>query len=311
MIQDKNFDQELLDKIKDKKIEPKPKWQFLLKDYIIWVAGFISLLIGAIAVSLVIHMIFSDDLNIYRRFGKVQPLEFLLLSVPFFWLLCLLIFIALVYYDIKHTKKGYRYSAPIILVITIIASIVLGTGFYYFGFGQKIDDILGQRAPFYDRIINPHIRFWSNPEGGRLSGLVVAQTPESKIILVDEGGKEWSVSLEDTKRDVKPDIKNGKPMRFLGQKTSDYEFKALEILPVNVGRGYFKRFKTRFPKQEGMNRGRMPREGRDEFLNLLEKYPELKKIFAQTLIDHKDEINKIISNNPDAVKYFGELEQAK
>lgn len=242
MINNNQFDQKLLDQIKDKKISPKPKWAFAAKNYVIWLIGLLSLLLGSLSVSLAMHMLRFNDWSSSERIHKGAP-EYLLLAIPFFWIICLIVFTVLVYYNFKNTKKGYRYSSALIILAAVAGSILLGNAFYFTGLGQKIDDALSERAPFYDRIINPRVRFWSNPEEGRLAGLIVKQTGEDNFIIIDLSKHEWLVYAQGAKQPPEDMIIIGKPARFLGQKLSDNEFKAEEILPMmRSGRRFFNRF---------------------------------------------------------------------
>lgn len=251
MIQDNNFGEKLLETIKEKHILPKPRWQFLFKNYVIWTIGAFALFIGAIATSLIIYMLRTDDWEVYKKIDN-GLWEFVLLAIPFFWVFILALFVMVVYFNFKKTKKGYRFSAPVILLTAIIFSILLGTIFYVSGMGKEIDDILGQKAPLYDRLINPHMNFWFMPEAGRFSGLVVKKIDEDKFTVVDRPGKEWSLIISDVNK-LKFPVMIGMPIRAIGEKISENEFEAKEILPVGPGRGFYRRLRPNF-SGEGANR---------------------------------------------------------
>jgi len=248
------FENKLLAKIKDQKINPKPLWQFLLKDYIIWLAGLVSLLIGAAAISVMIYLFKFNDWEIYDQ-TKKSFLEFFVLTLPYFWFIFLGLFVFIISYNFQHTKKGYRYSTVLLAGASILSSIILGSIFYVAGLGERLDGILGSQAPFYDRVINRHIDFWSQPEEGRLSGLVVGLVEEGKFILIDRGQEEWLVSTENSQPYSNAIIVVGQPIRLLGEVIGDYAFRADKILPVNAGRDFFHRFNGQPPH---MRPGDMP-----------------------------------------------------
>jgi uncharacterized membrane protein len=241
MIQDNNFEEELLYKIKDEKLQPKPKWQFLLKNFLLWALGVLALFLGAIAMSLIFYMFSHNDLDIYSRVGG-RLLEKIFLMIPLFWLVCLILFVILVFYNFKHTKKGYRYPLILILPAIICASIILGGIFYVTGVGKIIDDLAGRHAPFYDRIINPRIDFWSRPKEGKLMGFIISQTGEELYLLVDRDRIEWKVFTGGAKRGPDAELEIGQPARFLGEVQDDNLFKASEILPTMPGGEFFIRF---------------------------------------------------------------------
>lgn len=235
-LEDKDFNVNVLQKIKAEKLTPKPKWQFLLKNSLIWILGVLSLILGAISTSLVFYMIIGEE----PGFGPGGPgiFEALFIIVPFFWIICLAIFAISVFYYIKHTKKGYKYSAKQIIVVIIGASLVLGGLLNILGIDRLIDDVLGERAPFYDSVINPRLDYWSNPENGRLTGLIVSQKDAVTYYLVDRGGETWVV-MTTSEQDDK--ILIDYPVKLIGKKIGEHGFSATEVLLVGPGRGFFRR----------------------------------------------------------------------
>jgi len=312
MINNK-FGNKLLNEIKKKKLTPKPKWHFLLKNYMIWGAGFTSLIIGGLAMSIIIYLLRYNDWNIYKQISNSLP-GFILLTLPYFWVIFLAIFIFIIYYNFKHTKKGYRYSLPAILIISVISSILLGGLFFQIGLGKTIDNILGERAPFYDRIFNQHIRLWNVPEEGRLSGLVVAEPSVNEIILMDRESKQWQVFLQDARYPAELEIRVGQPIRLIGDQISDNEFLVKEVLLFGPGQGFFRRDGLRPmpnllrpPGEFYFKENSRLRTG-IEFPPLpLDKYPKFKEEFTKDLLEHKDKIQEIIKNNPDFIKHLKEL----
>jgi len=234
------FENKLLDKIKTEKLNPKPRWQFLLKNYTVWLVGLLSLLIGAAAISVMIYLFKFNDWEIYDQTKKTF-LEFFILTLPYYWFIFLGVFVFTVYYNFKHTKKGYRYSSILLVGASIIFSIILGTIFYFAGMGEAIDNILGRQAPFYDQVINRHIDFWSQPNEGRLSGMVISKTNDGKFILIDRGTEQWLVSADDNGLNSENIVVVGQPIRLLGEETGNHTFKADKILPIRAGRDFFRR----------------------------------------------------------------------
>lgn len=240
MLDKNNFGKELLEKIKEKKLKPKSRWHFLLKRYGIWTIGIFSLVIGALAFSVIIYFLKYNDWDIYEELSD-SFLGFVFLTLPYFWLLFLLLFIFIIYYDLKHTKKGYRYSLPIVLAISVGSSMLLGAIFFQAGFGEIIDEAAGKNLPLYERFINPRVQLWTQPEHGRLSGLVIKKLSEDEIIVLTHEMLKWNALLFDAKRPNDFKIKVGRPIRLMGEKTGNQVFHAIKILPVGPGRGFFMR----------------------------------------------------------------------
>lgn len=311
MIKDDNFDKELISKIKEGHITPKPRWRFAAKNYAIWGIGAITLLLGALTVALIIFMLVHNDWGADRP-PVGGPLAEMFFVIPVFWLVCMILFIGVIYFDIKHTKKGYRYSPLIILAASIGSSIILGGIFYAFGLSQKIDDILGRRAPYYEHIINPRIRFWDNPEQGRLVGLIASQVETDKYKLLDRAQHEWTISTDGANKMPGAEITVGKPARLAGNKTGDWQFKVKEILPVETGRRFFDRMGQPPMRPDRLNKNGAPRQFPDQDADknlspLFTKYPELKASFSDGLLNNKDMIKERIKNDPEFISHLEAL----
>ena len=234
-LEDKDFNQNILEKIKAEKISPKPKWRFLLKNSLIWTLGAGSLILGAISTSLVFYMMTGEDSGIGRGPNILEALFFV---IPFFWIICLAIFAVSVFYYIKHTKKGYKYSAKQIILFIVAASLLLGGLLNLIGVDRLIDDELGERAPFYDRVINPRLDYWSNPDSGRLTGMVISQEDVDTYNLIDRNGEVWVIAFTN---DSHEEILIEHPVRLIGKKVAEHQFIIKDVMSVGPGRGFFKR----------------------------------------------------------------------
>lgn len=230
-----------MDKIKADKIAPTPRWHFLFKNYAVWGSGALALIIGGLACSVIAYLIRHNDWNIYGRLtGSFW--EFVILTLPYFWLLFLAAFIGIIYYNIRHTKKGYRYPLPLLVAGTIAASVLLGGLFFRVGLGQAIDDVLGRRAPFYENVINRQFQFWVHPESGRLIGRILEILPDNQAILADPSGQEWRVIFNGAPLPPNMILRPDQPIRVFGEIIGENEFRIREILPLpRPGRRYWDR----------------------------------------------------------------------
>ena len=295
-----NLEQKIIEQIKQENLEPTPRWHFLLKEWLVWSVGVLSLLVGAAAVSVIIYLFRNNDLFIYNQVGRSFG-GWLLLSLPYFWIFFLALFVWLLFYNIKHTKRGYRYPLFLIASFSVIASIFLGGVFSLFGLGERIDDVLGRQAPFYDTIFNPHINIWSHPEEGRLSGLVITNFDDNNFVLVDRDGEEWAVVYSGKNKGGNNIIVVGQPVRVIGRVGGESLFVAQKIMTMQPGREFFRRFKPAGVSSLNFGPGKVspacPND-KDVFLNLLQQYPELKQVLEQGLLDNQDLIREISAHNP-------------
>ncbi|MDD3285081.1 MAG: hypothetical protein PHG95_00345 [Patescibacteria group bacterium] len=297
-----NLEQKIIEKIKHESLAPTPRWHFLLKEWLVWLVGVLSLLVGAAAVSVMIYLSKNNDLFIYDQVGRSFS-GWLLLSLPYFWIVFLTLFVWILFYNIKHTKRGYRYPLFLIALFSVFASVLLGGAFSLFGLGEKIDDVLGRQAPFYDIIFNPHVDIWSRPEEGRLSGLVISNSSENTFVLVDREREEWQVAYSGKEGSGGNNaVIVGQPVRAIGKVTGEGLFSAQKIMAMQPGREFFRRLKPEGAPPLNFGPGKDAPAclaDRGKLLDWLRQYPELKQALEQGLLDNQDLIREISADNPD------------
>jgi hypothetical protein len=234
MDQDK-FDVELLKKIEDKKITPKPRWQFLLKDYVVWVFGGLSLIVGSLAVAVMIYLVRYNERDLCA-YQAQSFWNFILLTLPYFWVILLGVLIFIIYYNVKHTKKGYKYPLILIVLISILASLIFGVIFYRVGLGRAIDDALGAHPRFYRALFNRQPDFWTSPGEGRLLGRIESVIDEQKFYLIDIDGKKWEIDLGRVNNYKNCELPLNCPIRLSGERLADDKFAAEILKPMGPGR---------------------------------------------------------------------------
>lgn len=249
----KSSGHKLFEKIKKEGISPKPGWIFAVKNSLLWTAGVLFILVEGAAVSVIIYILRYSDWGVYERLTEGWG-EFILLFLPVFWLVLLAALAWIIFFDIRYTKKGYRYPAYMVVLAVLLAGLSLGIIFSSLGVGRSIDNTLSGSAPYYSEIINPRMSFWCKPEQGRLLGVVYSPLENKQFLLYGCKGKKWNVKMDRSERSLRKEqsclhyIEPGSSVRALGEKVSEEDFIAHEILPLRSG--------TQFPHRSD-NSGHM------------------------------------------------------
>jgi hypothetical protein len=212
-----NISDKILDKIKEKKITPKPKWQFRLKNYVFWAAFGASIAIGSLTFAVILHCAFENDWDVYRYLDK-NLVSFIFISLPYFWIIFLALILAADYYEYKHTKSGYRYRGYFIVLGSVAVSFILGAGSFYFGMGKMIDEIFAKQVPYYHGMIRYKQEIWSHPEQGLLAGKIKRITDEKNFNIEDFKGGIWEVRGENIIWHKMPQIEE--EVKLIGEKGS-------------------------------------------------------------------------------------------
>jgi len=231
-----NLSQNVLEKIKFRKIKPTPKWQFLLKDYVIWGAGIISVLVGAFAFAVILYMLVNNHWDIYQ-YATNSLTSYIFSTLPYYWLLFLSIFLVIAYLNIRHTSKGYKYNLNLIIVASIGVSVILGTIFYGIGLGQTIDNEFSKRMPIYKKFMQRDLGMWHKPGRGIIAGEVIEVIDKNNFILKSKKDINWQVNSGSVSYILIEEIIKGEELIIIGEKVSENKFKAIMIKPwdkVNI-----------------------------------------------------------------------------
>ncbi|MFA5248811.1 MAG: hypothetical protein WC415_06410 [Patescibacteria group bacterium] len=232
-----DLEKEVIEKIAVEKIKPIARWKVILKNWLIWFLGGVSILFGSLAFSSILYFFQPGEVEIWGHSGANWK-EFLLFSLPHFWLIFLILFLLVAWYYFRHTQKGYRYSLFVILAISVLASVLLGSLLYGAGMARLMDDFLGKQAPFYGEIINPRARFWLNPDNGRLGGLVINKKSDEEFVIYNRDLGEWQI---ETTKFLGAFVHEGYTIITVGEKISKNRFRAEQIFLPPLGGEFFRR----------------------------------------------------------------------
>ncbi|MFH1426043.1 MAG: hypothetical protein ABIG66_01270 [Candidatus Kerfeldbacteria bacterium] len=241
--------QEVLKQIQEKKIEPKPKWQFLARNYMVWGAGSVCVVVGGLSLSVMAHMARVSDWELYAN-ADGSALTFAIENMPYLWIVVMVLFILLANYNLKHTKSGYKYRLASAVVVVIGASVFVGGIFHVMNIGRALDSLFEERVPYYAQFMAPRHAVWMNPEQGLLTGKITDDASDDSFIMVDIYGGEWEVLFEKPELRGMEIIKAGLPVRIIGEAIDDYLFKAyiIKVLPPEQPFGPKEKFYYRFKK---------------------------------------------------------------
>jgi len=214
--------------IQDKHIVPQPKWQMVLRNHIFWLLFGLSVIIGALAVSIVLFILSERDWDVYRYLDKSLA-EYIMISIPYLWLFILILFALSSYYYFKNTSKGYRYDMSAILMASFSASILIGTILFFGGIDFRLQEILADNFPFYNNLVYTDEDVWDSAERGLLGGEVIEIRGSDQFILRDMEGGMWSIGMVSTSWPEKLIFQRGLRIKIIGHPTEDHIFFANTI----------------------------------------------------------------------------------
>jgi hypothetical protein len=219
----------ILKDIKEKHISPKPRWEFLLKNSAFWFLFVAALFVGALSFAVILSILSGHDWDIYLRLHKTFW-QYLLLSLPYLWIVCLVFFSWIAYYDFVHIKGWYHHSVYAVVLGSIALSLFLGILLFYSGIGKRIDYVLDSEMPFYGVININKKSLWCHPEDGLLGGEIIKMREDNPEVMIvkDCHGNEWEI--ERPMPPPKPFMINiGERIKIIGKEMDQQRFEAEEL----------------------------------------------------------------------------------
>ncbi|HEY5587403.1 MAG TPA: hypothetical protein VIK86_00445 [Candidatus Paceibacterota bacterium] len=225
-MENKDISQIALQRIKESGIKPISKNIFNLKRVIFWSLVGVSIIIGAISFSVTLSLLFNNDWDLYNKYG----FNFILRTLPYFWVVCLLLFTILGEFYYRKTFFGYRHKVVTIIGVYIILTIIIGSILHLFRIGEIIEGSISENISIYSVLTFDKNELWSHPEEGLISGKIISITG-NLINIVDFNNVTWNINIDNAIIGKKVKIKEGETIKILGDIDGDNIFTAEEIRP--------------------------------------------------------------------------------
>lgn len=222
----------IFEKIKEKKVKPKPAYYFWTKEWFLRFLIVLALVFVAFSVAISIYLFFEHDWMLYRQ-SQESILKQVFMALPYFWGFVLSLFILAACYLFYSTKKGYTHSFRMIIIALLVLGALSGGILYVSGLGEKLDNIMYDKVSYYRPLIKRPIHMWQRPELGKLGGKIIKIEPR-ELIIMDPKGQHWQVDITDAKVPNNPPLSPEQFVRILGHKVSENLFLAKIILPWDL-----------------------------------------------------------------------------
>lgn len=167
----KDFATGVMDKIQAEQIKTYSRAWFVLQDSLFWVCWFLSALFGALALAATLFVMSLAQVDTY--FVTHDSLwSYLREVMPYVWLLSFAVMCVIAHIGLRHTPKGYRYSATVLIILNLSITVLLAIMLFFAGMGEIIDARVGSHIPHYQPAMVKQEMRWYNPQDGLFVGRV-------------------------------------------------------------------------------------------------------------------------------------------
>jgi hypothetical protein len=220
-----NFSEKIINKIKEAGVSPAPKINFLAKDYLFKILAVLCLFIGSLSTGVIIFIFANQEWDIYQRVAP-NLFNFIFLAIPYFWLLILIIFIIITYYDYRQTKFGYRFRFLYSIIFYLIITLIVGCLLYFLWLCGILEQAFIERLPH----LNYEHYLWQRTGDGLLAGTILSLTT-TNIILEDLEKNTWSIDYNPALLINSLTLSAGQKIKIIGDEKGFRSFWAEEIRP--------------------------------------------------------------------------------
>lgn len=213
-----NLKNTLFDRIETENVRPHSRMFFRSRECLLWAVWVISIVVGALAIAISVFVVTHRHYGLYEATHQ-NWLTFMVEVLPFLWVMVFGLMVLLAVYNLRHTKRGYRYPLSTIFASSIILSFAGGSALQFFGLGYSIDDLLGNQMSIYMSQEKIERQMWQQPREGRLIGKQVLTTvaTSSVIVFEDAAGSRWRLHVQELLPADITLLASGENVRVLGQ----------------------------------------------------------------------------------------------
>ncbi len=224
-----NRSEKLLQTIQERGLQPKPGWRFALSRVGGMGVFVVSVVLGALAFSVVLFAIQQTDFNVLQHL-KHSRLELWLGLLPLLWIAFMAVFVGLSMVVSRRTGKGYKLTWQRLAIWSFGLSILMGTAFFISGGAARIEGVFASRVELYESIQDKKMRIWSFPEEGYFAG-TIESVGDSTLFIHDFKGTRWTIDITGAFVPPLVALRIGERVKFVGKMTAPASFTADQVRP--------------------------------------------------------------------------------
>ena len=153
------------------------------------------------------------------------------LCIGFFWLVILLVFILIGYYNWRQTDKAYKYNPWLALGISLILSCILGGVIYFANGAATLERKAANHLPLYKEMAMKKCAFSQNQNENLLIGWVEAEIQDEHFEFRDCAKQQWQVLINELELSDLEHVKVKNRLKLIGEKQDSFQFQAEEVIP--------------------------------------------------------------------------------
>jgi len=231
---------DVIKKIKEEEIKPRPKWEISFKNYAYWGSMGLMILFGSAVFSIVLAGFFDLRFGMQSSFPIGKYIWLLGATMPLAWIILGIVALIFGIMAFRKTRHGYRYRNLFVVAISVLVISILALLAHSANISRRIEGTFERTVPRgFHRMMPPKERRFFQPDNGLIAGKIF-QVGNEYFILLNHRQDKWKViMLENTQFIDIPNLETGLMVFVSGKKIDDNIFQASIIRlfePPKMGR---------------------------------------------------------------------------
>lgn len=212
----------VLDRLEREGITPRSRLYWMSYEYAFWSAWLLSVVLGAVALAV---LSFTSLYIGYSLYEATHPtfLTFFFATLPYLWFLTFVGLTLVAYFNLRNTKRGYKYSLYLVVGSSFGFSVLGAVMLHSLGTGYYLDYYLGEHLDSYQSRAEFEAQMWQNPLAGRLLGAVKVLDEDDleRVRFIDVKNEEWDVTITELRPKDSELLLSGHKVRMLVATTTE------------------------------------------------------------------------------------------
>ena len=212
----------VLDRLEREGITPRSRLYWLSYEYAFWATWFLSVVLGAVALAVLSFTSLYIGYSLYEATHQ-SFLTFFLDTLPYLWFLAFGLLTLVAYFNLRNTKRGYKYPLYLVVGSSFGFSVVGAIALHSIGAGFYLDHYMGERLESYQSRAEFEAQMWQNPLAGRMLGAAKALDDGDleRVRFTDVKNEEWDITITELRPKDSELLLSGRKVRMLVATTTE------------------------------------------------------------------------------------------
>lgn len=215
----KKISEEVYRKIKKEDVQMKPCGYFKARSSFWLIVSGLLFAVTILLVSLDIYYV----VNLEPAEVIFRSPSLLLLALPYFLFALTIFLLYLTSRAYRRSRNMCQHEEWMLYTALIFGSFLIGLSVYAANMDSTFRKPM-EKSVAYQKVVMTPKYFWSRPDKGTLSGVVLEKKQNGLMVMKSWNGKQWTVVVIDERKDSDKQVIYSRMVKMIGSKNGNDQF---------------------------------------------------------------------------------------